>query len=90
MGLPLEVASEKEEFKNALRKFQDRDVILVDTPGAASATRRTWTAERLSPPGDPRGDESPDQHDGKSREHAGDDVALRQGRIRGHYLHEAR
>ena len=33
MGLPLEVASEKEEFKNALRKFQDRDVILVDTPG---------------------------------------------------------
>jgi len=33
MGLPLEVASEKEEFKNALRKFQDRDVILIDTPG---------------------------------------------------------
>jgi len=33
MGLPLEVASEKEEFKNALRKLQDRDVILIDTPG---------------------------------------------------------
>ncbi len=33
MNLPLEVASEKEEFAKALRTFQDRDIILVDTPG---------------------------------------------------------
>jgi flagellar biosynthesis protein FlhF len=33
MNLPLEVASEKEELRNALRTFQDRDIILVDTPG---------------------------------------------------------
>jgi len=40
MGLPLEVASEKEEFKNALHRFRDRDVILIDTPG------RSFTDER--------------------------------------------
>jgi flagellar biosynthesis protein FlhF len=33
MGLPIEVVSEKEEFKQALSRFADRDLILVDTPG---------------------------------------------------------
>ena len=33
MGLPLEVASEQDTFRRALHKFDDKDVILVDTPG---------------------------------------------------------
>lgn len=33
MDLPLEVATEKVTFTEALRSFEDKDVILVDTPG---------------------------------------------------------
>ena len=33
MGLPLKVVSEKEEFKQALNRFSDKDIVLVDTPG---------------------------------------------------------
>lgn len=33
MGLPLEVASEQDTFRQAVQKFDDKDVILVDTPG---------------------------------------------------------
>lgn len=33
MGLPVEIVSEKKEFKRALNRFADKDVILVDTPG---------------------------------------------------------
>ncbi|MBW2632426.1 MAG: hypothetical protein JRC90_11865 [Deltaproteobacteria bacterium] len=33
MDVPMEVASGKKEFKRALNRFADRDVILVDTPG---------------------------------------------------------
>ncbi len=37
MGLPLEVASEKGHFRQALDRLGDRDVILVDTPGRGRA-----------------------------------------------------
>ncbi|NTW15968.1 MAG: flagellar biosynthesis protein FlhF [Syntrophaceae bacterium] len=33
MGLPIKVVSEKEDFRNALRQFSDKELILVDTPG---------------------------------------------------------
>lgn len=33
MDIPMEIASEKEEFEKALNKFANKDVILVDTPG---------------------------------------------------------
>ena len=33
MGLPIEVASEKETFRKAWQKFSDMDLILIDTPG---------------------------------------------------------
>jgi len=33
MGLPIDVASEREGFANAVAEFADRDMILVDTPG---------------------------------------------------------
>ncbi len=33
MDLPMGVASKKEEFKSAVERFSDRDIILVDTPG---------------------------------------------------------
>jgi len=33
MGLPLEVASEQHTFQQALQRLDDKDVILVDTPG---------------------------------------------------------
>jgi flagellar biosynthesis protein FlhF len=33
MGLPIKVVSEKGEFKEALSRFSDRDLIMVDTPG---------------------------------------------------------
>ncbi|MGO9137362.1 MAG: flagellar biosynthesis protein FlhF [Syntrophales bacterium] len=33
MGLPIKVVSEKEDFKEALSRFSDRDVVMVDTPG---------------------------------------------------------
>jgi flagellar biosynthesis protein FlhF len=33
MGLPIEVASEKETFHRSLKSFADKDLILVDTPG---------------------------------------------------------
>jgi flagellar biosynthesis protein FlhF len=33
MGLPIKVVSEKGEFKEALRRFSDIDVVMVDTPG---------------------------------------------------------
>lgn len=39
MGLPLEVASEQDTFRQALQKFDDRDVILVDTPGKSRNDR---------------------------------------------------
>lgn len=35
MGLPMEKASSRETFDDAVRRFSDRDVILVDTPGRA-------------------------------------------------------
>jgi flagellar biosynthesis protein FlhF len=33
MGLPIKVVSEKGEFKEALGRFSDRDLVMVDTPG---------------------------------------------------------
>lgn len=33
MGLPIKVVSEKEELKQALSRFSDKDLVLVDTPG---------------------------------------------------------
>ena len=33
MDIPMEIASEKKEFKRALNSFSSKDVILVDTPG---------------------------------------------------------
>ncbi|MGZ3578772.1 MAG: flagellar biosynthesis protein FlhF [Syntrophales bacterium] len=33
MGLPIKVVSEKGEFKEALSRFSDRDLVMVDTPG---------------------------------------------------------
>ena len=33
MDVPMGVASKKEEFRNAVDRFADRDIILVDTPG---------------------------------------------------------
>ena len=33
MGLPIKVVSEKGEFKEALNRFSDRDLVMVDTPG---------------------------------------------------------
>ena len=33
IGIPMEIASEREGFSRSLRKFADRDLILVDTPG---------------------------------------------------------
>lgn len=33
MDLPLQVASEKDQFRQSIDRFHDRDVILVDTPG---------------------------------------------------------
>ncbi len=33
MGLPLEIAADKETFRQALNRFSNKDVILVDTPG---------------------------------------------------------
>ncbi len=35
MDLPMEKASSRETFDDAVRRFSDRDVILVDTPGRA-------------------------------------------------------
>ncbi|MBP7765357.1 MAG: flagellar biosynthesis protein FlhF [Syntrophaceae bacterium] len=35
MGLPMECASTPEAFEKAIRRFADRDVVLVDTPGRA-------------------------------------------------------
>jgi flagellar biosynthesis protein FlhF len=33
MGLPIKIVSEKEELKQALNRFSDKDLVLVDTPG---------------------------------------------------------
>jgi flagellar biosynthesis protein FlhF len=33
MGLPVDIASEKEGFTRSVEKFSDKDIILVDTPG---------------------------------------------------------
>jgi flagellar biosynthesis protein FlhF len=33
IGIPMEIVSEREGFSRSLRNFEDRDVILVDTPG---------------------------------------------------------
>ena len=33
MGIPIKVVSEKEEFRQALSRFSDKDLVLVDTPG---------------------------------------------------------
>jgi flagellar biosynthesis protein FlhF len=33
MGLPIKVVSEKADFKEALSRFSDRDLVMVDTPG---------------------------------------------------------
>jgi len=35
IGLPLEIASGSMDFKKSLRKFADKDIILVDTPGTS-------------------------------------------------------
>lgn len=37
MDIPMEIASEKKEFETALKKFANKDVILVDTPGKSSS-----------------------------------------------------
>lgn len=39
MGLPIRVVSEKEEFKEALSRFSDRDIVMVDTPGKSRKDR---------------------------------------------------
>ncbi len=33
MEIPLEIASERKDFERIIRKFSDRDLILIDTPG---------------------------------------------------------
>ncbi len=33
MGIPIEIAADKDTFKKALNKFSDRDMVLIDTPG---------------------------------------------------------
>jgi flagellar biosynthesis protein FlhF len=43
MGLPLEVASEQDTFRQALQRFDDKDVILVDTPGKSRTDRDYFT-----------------------------------------------
>lgn len=43
MGLPLEAASEQDTFRQALQKFDDKDVILVDTPGKSSNDEEYFT-----------------------------------------------
>ncbi|HPL62847.1 MAG TPA: flagellar biosynthesis protein FlhF [Syntrophales bacterium] len=40
MGLPLEIATEKESYRKALAKFSDKDCILVDTPGRSHLDSR--------------------------------------------------
>ncbi|MFB3925559.1 MAG: flagellar biosynthesis protein FlhF [Syntrophales bacterium] len=37
MGLPIEIAAEKESFGKALSRFSDRDLVLVDTPGRSQS-----------------------------------------------------
>ena len=37
MGLPIEVAAEKDALKRAFQKFADRDLILIDTPGRSQS-----------------------------------------------------
>lgn len=43
MGLPLEAASEQDTFRQALQKFNDKDVILVDTPGKSRTDKDYFT-----------------------------------------------
>jgi len=38
MGLPVEVAGDGAAFRNALKKFSDRETILIDTPAGAGRT----------------------------------------------------
>jgi flagellar biosynthesis protein FlhF len=40
MGLPLEVASGKETFSQSMKRFHDKDYILVDTPGRSRDEKR--------------------------------------------------
>jgi flagellar biosynthesis protein FlhF len=43
LGLPLEVASEQDAFQQALQRFDDKDVILVDTPGKSRTDKDYFT-----------------------------------------------
>jgi flagellar biosynthesis protein FlhF len=43
MGLPLAVASEPDTFRQALQKFDGKDVILVDTPGKSRTDKDYFT-----------------------------------------------
>lgn len=36
IGIPLRVAPRKDDFKQSLKRFADKDVILIDTPGRSS------------------------------------------------------
>jgi flagellar biosynthesis protein FlhF len=40
MGLPLEVASGRETFSQSMKRFHDKDYILVDTPGRSREEKR--------------------------------------------------
>jgi len=40
MGLPLDVASDKDKFVRSLKNFADKDLILVDTPGRSRQDNR--------------------------------------------------
>ena len=44
MGLPIDIASEKETFLRSLKNFADKDLILVDTPGRNHHDDRCLTA----------------------------------------------
>jgi len=46
MGLPLEAASEQNTFRQALQKFDDKDIILVDTPGKSHSDQDYVTTLR--------------------------------------------
>ena len=39
MGVPIRVVSEKEEFQEALSRFSDKDIVMVDTPGKSRKDR---------------------------------------------------
>lgn len=43
MGIPIDIASDKDKFSRSLRNFADKDLILVDTPGRSHHDDRRLT-----------------------------------------------